>query len=69
MVDAGDGAELNLYSEAAGRRVNEDAVALYRLRWKLDDIASFANQLRSPHSQTADAEHAWLSLTMLVSSD
>jgi spectinomycin phosphotransferase len=68
MVDAGDGAELNLYSEAAGQRVNEDAIALYRLRWKLDDIASFANRLRSPHSQTADAEHAWLSLTMLVSS-
>jgi spectinomycin phosphotransferase len=68
LVDAGAGAELNLYSEASGRRVNNDAIALYRLRWKLDDIASFANRLRSPHSQTADAEHAWRSLTMLVSS-
>jgi spectinomycin phosphotransferase len=67
LVDAGDGAELNLYSEASGRRVNKDAIALYRLRWKLDDIASFANRLRLPHSRTADAEHAWLSLTMLVS--
>jgi spectinomycin phosphotransferase len=68
LVDADDGAELNLYSEASGRRVNDDAIALYRLRWKLDDIASFANQLRSPHSQTADAEHAWRSLSMSVSS-
>jgi spectinomycin phosphotransferase len=68
LVDAGDGAELNFYSETSGRRVDEDAIALYRLRWQLDDIASFADRLRSPHSQTADAEHAWRSLTMLVSS-
>ena len=68
LVDAGDGTELSLYSEASGRRVDEDAIALYRLRWKLDDIASFADRLRSPHSQTADAEHAWRSLTLLVSS-
>jgi spectinomycin phosphotransferase len=68
LVDAGYGAELNLYSEASGRRVDEGAIALYRLRWKLDDIASFADRLRSPHSQTGDAEHAWRSLVMLVSS-
>lgn len=68
LVDAGDGAELNLYSEASGRRVDNDAIALYRLRWKLDDIASFASRLRSPHSQTADAEHAWRSLNLSVSS-
>jgi spectinomycin phosphotransferase len=65
-VDAGDGAALNLYSEASGRQVNKDAIALYRLRWKLDDIASFAGRLQLPHSQTADAEHAWRSLRLLV---
>jgi hypothetical protein len=29
---------------------------LYRLRWKLDDIASFVQMFRSPHERDADTD-------------
>jgi spectinomycin phosphotransferase len=61
MVDSGTGSELRLYEAACGRRVNQAAIDLYRIRWRLDDIASFVSDLRSPHEETADMEHAWIS--------
>ena len=67
MVEAGAGDELKLYADASGRRVDKDAIALYGLRWQLDDIATYLDQLRSPHSQTADTEHAWRSLSRVLS--
>jgi spectinomycin phosphotransferase len=33
------------YSRRTGRTVNQDALALYRLRWDLDDIAGFLSQI------------------------
>jgi spectinomycin phosphotransferase len=62
MVDSGTGRELMLYAEEGGRRLDVDAIAMYRIRWKLDDIATFVNLFRSPHDLTADTEHAWVSL-------
>jgi spectinomycin phosphotransferase len=62
LVDSGDGRELALYAAASGRRINEDAIAMYRIRWQLDDIAIFVDELRSAHEQNADIEHAWASL-------
>jgi spectinomycin phosphotransferase len=46
------------YTRATGRPVDRAALALYRLRWALDDLSCFVHDLRSPHSRTADAEHA-----------
>jgi spectinomycin phosphotransferase len=53
---------LRRYADAAGRPVDPDALALYRLRWALDDISIFVRQLRSGHRGTADTEHAWQAL-------
>lgn len=58
--ETGDG--LDRYTEAAGRPVNPDALALYRLRWILDDASAFARELRARHRDTPGARHAWEAL-------
>jgi spectinomycin phosphotransferase len=50
------------YAELTGRAVDPAGLALYRLRWALDDISAFVSLLRSEHRRSADAEHAWLGL-------
>ena len=50
------------YSRRTGWTVNQDALALYRLRWDLDDIAGFLSQIRDPHQQTADTLMTWTEL-------
>ena len=42
--------------------VNQDALALYRLRWGLDDTAAFLSQIRGPHQRTADTLVSWTGL-------
>ncbi|UBU11026.1 phosphotransferase [Nonomuraea gerenzanensis] len=51
------------YTKATGRAVDRDRLALYRLRWALDDVAEYVQWFRSPHGRTADAELSWDSLT------
>ena len=50
------------YSWRTGWTVNQDALALYRLRWDLDDIAELLSQIRGPHQQTADTLVSWTEL-------
>jgi spectinomycin phosphotransferase len=50
------------YSRRTGWAVNQDALALYRLRWGLDDIAEFLSEIRSPHQATADTLVSWTAL-------
>jgi spectinomycin phosphotransferase len=50
------------YSRRTGRTVNQDALALYRLRWSLDDISEFLSEIRGPHQRTADTLVAWTGL-------
>jgi spectinomycin phosphotransferase len=50
------------YSRRTGRTVNQDALALYRLRWGLDDTAEFLSQIRGPHQRTADTLVSWTGL-------
>jgi spectinomycin phosphotransferase len=50
------------YSRRTGWTVNQDALALYRLRWALDDIAGFLSQIRGPHQRTADTLMSWTEL-------
>ena len=63
----GDENALRTYAAAAGREPSAAALALYRLRWHLDDVSSFASSLRSPHDRTDDAEHALRSLNIAIS--
>lgn len=50
------------YSQQTGRPVSQDALALYRLRWSLDDTAEFLSEVRSPHEKTADTLVSWAAL-------
>jgi spectinomycin phosphotransferase len=50
------------YSCRTGWKVNQDALALYRLRWGLDDIAESLSEIRGPHQQTADTLEYWTCL-------
>jgi spectinomycin phosphotransferase len=62
MLDTSDDmarGDLARYAEASGRPVDPAAIELYRLRWKLDDIASFVHLLRSPHTDNADTAISW----------
>lgn len=54
--------ELAVYTEATGRPVHPSAIALYRLRWELDDVSVFTRVLRSPHRLSADTEKALFGL-------
>jgi len=55
----GGAAELALYTDLTGRRVDAAAIDLYSRRWELDDIGVFTHVLRSAHSRSADTEKAW----------
>jgi spectinomycin phosphotransferase len=50
------------YSWRTGRTVNQDALALYRLRWGLNDISEFLSEIRGPHQRTADTLVSWTGL-------
>jgi len=50
------------YSGRTGWTVSQDALALYRLRWGLDDIAEFLSEIRGPHQRTADTLVSWTGL-------
>jgi spectinomycin phosphotransferase len=58
-VLTGDGQEAARYCELTGREVSQDALALYRLRWTLDDISLFLAEFRDRHERTADTEVSW----------
>jgi spectinomycin phosphotransferase len=65
-IAGADGEEMRRYTDAAGRPVDPDALALYRLRWALDDISAFTRQLRSAHRRTPDGEHGLRCLQLLL---
>ena len=60
------GAASRRYADLTGRAVDPAGLAWYRLRWALDDISIFVNQLRTEHRRTTDTEHAWLALKETV---
>jgi spectinomycin phosphotransferase len=60
------GEEARRYADLTGRAVNAARLAMYRLRWALDDISIFVSQLRAEHHRASDTEHAWLALKQTV---
>jgi spectinomycin phosphotransferase len=50
------------YSRRTGWTVSQDALALYRLRWDLDDVAGFLSEIRGSHQRTADTLMFWTEL-------
>ncbi|RKT54903.1 spectinomycin phosphotransferase [Saccharothrix australiensis] len=47
------------YAELTGHVPRAAALALYRLRWSLLDVAEFVAWFRAPHSASPDTETAW----------
>ncbi|RZQ59732.1 aminoglycoside phosphotransferase family protein [Amycolatopsis suaedae] len=56
-------ADLDHYARLTGHRPDPLALRLYRLRWRLDDLATFVGWFREPHDRTPDTELAWAELT------
>jgi spectinomycin phosphotransferase/16S rRNA (guanine(1405)-N(7))-methyltransferase len=65
-LDPGDGENLRAYADATGTAPSPDALALYRLRWDLNDIAEYVHRLRLPHPGNADDEKSWHGLASTV---
>jgi spectinomycin phosphotransferase len=47
------------YEQATGRRIDDDVVTLYRLRWYLDDLGSAIRLFRNPHHESPDTRSWW----------
>ncbi|WP_030559002.1 phosphotransferase [Streptomyces aureocirculatus] len=56
-------AELARYTELTGRTPDAAALALYRLRWSLLDIAEFLEWFRDEHDRSEDTGTAWQGFT------
>jgi spectinomycin phosphotransferase len=58
MLDNGALDSFRTYSTLTGFEIDPAAIELYRLEWKLADLAAFASVLRSPHDDNADTQRA-----------
>ncbi|MBY8870326.1 aminoglycoside phosphotransferase family protein [Micromonospora sp. PLK6-60] len=59
LADDGGAEALAGYTAATGRPVDPDALALYRLRWTVADIAAFVADFRRPHGDGQDSTAAF----------
>ncbi|MHB1434367.1 MAG: phosphotransferase family protein, partial [Streptosporangiaceae bacterium] len=50
------------YQALTGRTISEPAIAMYRLRWDLDDVCLFLAEFRGPHDRNQDTEIAFAGL-------
>jgi spectinomycin phosphotransferase len=63
MLVGDSGEEATGYSEATGRELDDVALDFFRLRWDLNDLAAFTDELRSPHRDSPDTAKAFDALT------
>jgi len=63
---SGSGAEAARYAELTGHQLSQPAVALYRLRWDLDDVGLLLADFRGPHRRDEDTEQGWAALDAAV---
>jgi spectinomycin phosphotransferase len=47
------------YTDLTGRAVDDDALALYRQAWDLDELAVYLHDFRVEHARDEDTEQAW----------
>jgi spectinomycin phosphotransferase len=62
MVVSDSGEEARRYTKATGREIDPKALALYRIRWALDDMAFDVRRFRARHRRNAGSEQAWETL-------
>jgi spectinomycin phosphotransferase len=63
MLDDGSPDVLAPYTEASDRSVDDTAISLFRLKWRLEDVASFTASCRSDHGRNRGTEKSWRALT------
>jgi spectinomycin phosphotransferase len=68
MLVGEDGDETSIYADATGHELDEETVNFFRLRWDLDDIVAFTDELRSPHQHSKDTEKAYDALAFYLGS-
>jgi spectinomycin phosphotransferase len=66
MLDDGSPNALAPYAEASGRTLDDRAIALFRLTWRLMDIVVFTSLFRSEHESNRDTEKSWRAYTDLL---
>ena len=59
MLDAGSADRFATYEDRTGIRVDDTAIAFYRLTWTLSDIACVAELFRSAHQESASVRQKW----------
>jgi spectinomycin phosphotransferase len=62
----GAGPEADLYAALTGREVSQSALALYRLRWDLNDVGLLLGDFRRAHERDQDTEVGWEGLVGAV---
>jgi spectinomycin phosphotransferase/16S rRNA (guanine(1405)-N(7))-methyltransferase len=65
-LDRGDPADFEAYADATGVSPIPSLMDLYRIRWDIADIASYASEFRRPHAGTANDDNAWRLLNSLI---
>ncbi|WP_152363796.1 phosphotransferase [Microlunatus speluncae] len=50
---------LDRYRAATGHRVDRSLIRGYHLRWDLEEVGIYVDQLRNDHDRSADTELAW----------
>jgi len=58
MFDHGSPTTLVPYTEASGRMVDDNAIALFRVAWKLSDIAAYTALIRSDHGSNPGEDNS-----------
>jgi len=62
MLDDGTVEGLQPYTDATGHPIDRSALDFYCRAWLVTDVAAFTTELRRPHSDDANAAHAWRAL-------
>jgi Phosphotransferase enzyme family len=67
-LDPGDGTILDRYASATGVTPLPRLLELYRLRWDVADLASYADVFRRPHRGNIEDDKSWELLNSIVES-
>jgi spectinomycin phosphotransferase/16S rRNA (guanine(1405)-N(7))-methyltransferase len=65
-LDPGDGTILDAYASATGVTPLPRLLDLYRVRWDVADLASYADVFRRPHAGSIEDDKSWELLNSLV---
>ena len=60
-----DDADVALYEDLAGRRVDPSGLRMQALAWDVGELGAYLSVLRRPHVRDADTEVAWATLSTL----